>query len=229
MSQPEPSRGGIFGSPWVANSFAFLAIAVSVIGLIITTVKTDKALEISERSLKLSEDAVPEVRARAESYGMFVEAADPGVSAVIAVRTGLLNLGDEALVGCRTLAQPSTAEGEPVLYWPAVLEHRGETWTVSPGGSYTSDESYTLYLTGEVGRDAYAAVWFECETGGLVTAATLYGVDLATGVMLDGSMYGLQQLEPMGSIERATAIQERAGSEIPEIPEVEPFVLTEAE
>jgi hypothetical protein len=186
-------------------------------------------------SLYLSQKAYdasrPTLALKPVIYGASITKSSPPNSADLLVDIALQNLGTQSLVACDTVWEYTTLSGTPLLYFPSLVEVGGAVWTL-PGGQVHQTRA-TLTVEPDpnagVGETAYIAFWFECQAPNLVTAAEVVEVNLRTGTIPDDSIFGVEELPPMSSLQRAQKIMGEYHETVPSSPpSVPPYKLEPA-
>lgn len=210
----------------ISNRIAAIALVVSLVSLGISGYEASQANSISEQALKITQAAVPQLALQAHIEGSSTSESTPGKSAKLNVIYELDNTGDVPLHACSTEYQYTTLEGEPIMYWPSVVEPGGEKWSLAAGEVHESHLSIPISVGYEITTTAYIATWFECTTRGVISSAEVLGIDLTTGKIIDNAIFGLKTLPPMGSLERANAVQTRYGRPTmpPSPTQIAPFI-----
>jgi hypothetical protein len=217
-SRGYPRRDGLMAaskSNSVANVVAICALVVSAVGLGISYLQSQRALEISSESLDYARSQSPTLDLDTEVYGSWVTSAQPPDSLELQVTFALQNTGEEQLRGCSTKWGYTEADGTPIMFYASVVEPGGEVWTLGSGENHETSVKVSAKRQYEIGDTAFIATWFECQSPAIVTSRRLFGVDLSTGALTNGAIYGLKVLEPMSSVERAILLDERYGRESP--------------
>jgi hypothetical protein len=168
-------------------------------------------------SLKVYDASRPTLALKPVIYGASITKSTPPKSADLLVNVALQNLGTKSLVACDTLWQYTTLSGTPLLYWPSISEVGGAVWTLPAGQVH--ETRTTLTVTPDpnagVGETAYIAFWFECQAPQLVTAAIVVEVDLRTGTIPENSIFGIEELPPMSSLQRVQIIEREYHETVP--------------
>lgn len=213
----------------VANIIAALALVVSLVAFGINAYQTNRANSTAEEALRISKDAVPRLALESHVRGSSAQNSIPGKSVTLKMIFELDNTGDVPLRICSTFHQFTTLDGQPIMYFPTYVEPGGEKWSISPGEVHTSDISIPISVEWEITNIAYVAIWFECATRGVVTSATVIGVDLRTGKIVNDAVLGLKELPPMDTQERANRVSLRYGrpTMAPAPDEIPPYVAKE--
>ena len=232
-SKPQPEKAGSKRRlERTVGIGSLVAVVVSIVSLCLSTVQTREATLLSKKSLALSQQAYdasqPKLALNPAIYGAWITKSSPPNSADLRVDIALQNLGTQSLVACFTVWQYTTLSGTPLLYWPSIVEAGGAVWTLPGGQVHETRATLTVEPDPDfgVGETAYIALWFECQVPNLVTAAEVVEVNLRTGTIPDDSLYGVEELPPMSSLQRGQKIASEYHETVPSsAPSVPPYEL----
>jgi hypothetical protein len=164
-----------------SDTISMLALTVSIIAAVFAVVQTQRANDISESALSLSEALAPKPNVYVNSLDASMGSREDTLELRLEVE--LVNTGQVHLSGCTTRWQGTRSDGQPNRYLAAVAEPGGETWDVDPGDKHVSVVFVPLSsipATDPEAKSTYVVSWFECESAALVSSGMLYGIDLNT-------------------------------------------------